>query len=111
MLSSDTGNLQLFLVKSTLCSAKSNGALYYTGDIISAASIKLILSTDGTIQKYAWPQPDGKFAIHNVPAGSHLLDVAAVGLVYPQVRQQLVVYPCIADPHCAFACEEVAYPR
>lgn len=48
--------------------------------------MKLILSTDGLLQKYAWPQPDGKFVIHNVPAGSHLLDIAAVGLTYPQVR-------------------------
>ena len=59
--------------------------LCHADDITSAAKVKLILSTDGAIQKYAWPQPDGRFAIYNVPAGSHLLDVAAVGLVYPQV--------------------------
>ncbi len=38
------------------------------------------------LQKYAWPQPDGKFVIHDVPAGAHLLDIAAVGLMYPQVK-------------------------
>lgn len=62
------------------------GKVLWPDDLTSAAKVKLILSTDGMLQKYAWPQPDGKFAIHNVPAGSHLLDIAAIGLTYPQLR-------------------------
>jgi hypothetical protein len=50
----------------------------------SAAKIKLILSTHGVPQKYAWPQPDGAFVFHGVPAGSHMLDLAAINVIYPQ---------------------------
>lgn len=51
----------------------------------SAARIKLILSSHGLIHSYGWPQPDGNFVLHNVPAGSHMLDIAAIGVIYPQV--------------------------
>lgn len=62
----------------------------------SAAEFKLIVSTDGIIQMYAWPQADGKFVIHGLPAGSHLLDVLSVNLVYPQVESLLYIpHRCI----------------
>lgn len=57
---------------------------YGTGDELPAAKIKLILSGNGEIVRYAWPRGDGRFRIPSVPAGSHLLEVSAIGMIYPQ---------------------------
>ena len=51
-----------------------------------AAKIKLILSTNGDIVRYGWTRGDGRFKIANVPVGSHLLEVSAIGLLYPEVQ-------------------------
>ncbi len=57
------------------------------GDEVAASKIKLILSTNGEIVRYGWTRGDGRFKIPNVPVGSHLLEVSALGLLYPEVRQ------------------------
>lgn len=56
-----------------------------SGDEVSAAKIKLILSTNGEIVRYGWARGDGRFRISSVPAGSHQLEVSAIGMIYPQV--------------------------
>ncbi|KAK9851122.1 hypothetical protein WJX84_000760 [Apatococcus fuscideae] len=48
--------------------------------------VRLILTLDGGDQQLAWARPDASFRFHEVPPGSHLLDVVAMGLVFPQVR-------------------------
>lgn len=55
--------------------------------------MKLILSTNGEIVRYGWTRGDGRFKIPNVPVGSHLLEIAAIGLLYPEVRDS-VYAPC-----------------
>lgn len=51
----------------------------------TAAKVKLVLSLDSGRTLYGWPRADGGFVLHDVPEGTHLLDVRATGLVYPQV--------------------------
>ena len=58
----------------------------HVGDEVAAAKIKLILSTNGEIVRYGWTRGDGRFNIPNIPVGSHLLEVSAIGLLYPEVR-------------------------
>ena len=55
-------------------------------EVTRASKIKLVLNLEAGSKLYGWPQADGQFAIHNVPEGTHLLDVNAIGLVYPQVN-------------------------
>lgn len=54
-------------------------------EVISAARIKLVLNLEAGQQIFGWPKADGSFSIHGVPEGTHLLDVIALGLIYPQV--------------------------
>lgn len=64
----------------------------YAGDEVIAAKVKLILSTNGNITRYGWVRGDGKFSIPGVPAGSHLLEVSAINMIYPQVCRPLMQY-------------------
>lgn len=69
-------------------------SLLIAGDEVSAAKLKLILSTDGKITRYGWTRGDGRFRIPNVPAGPYLLEVSAINMMYPQVQTQFGL-------HCA----------
>lgn len=68
-------------------SSTNNEAYAHVEDVTRASKIKLVLNLETGSKLYGWPQADGQFAIHNVPEGTHLLDVNAIGLVYPQVRK------------------------
>ena len=52
---------------------------------MQASEVRLLLTLDGGQQQLAWPQASGKFAFQNVPKGVHLLDVLAIGAIFPQV--------------------------
>lgn len=54
-------------------------------DAIQAGQVRLQLTLDGGRQRLAWPVASGKFSFPEVPHGSHLLDILAVGVLYPQV--------------------------
>jgi len=60
-------------------------AFWPAEEVTSAAKMKLILNLEGGRKIYGWPKADGAFSLTNVPEGTHLLDVVASGLVYPQV--------------------------
>ena len=58
----------------------------YAEGTTPTSRVRLILTLDGGNQQLAWARPDASFRFHEVPPGSHLLDVVAMGLVFPQVR-------------------------
>ncbi|GFQ00451.1 er membrane protein complex subunit 7 homolog [Phtheirospermum japonicum] len=47
------------------------------------ANVKVILNGG---QKVTFLRPDGYFSFHNVPAGTHLIEVAAIGYFFSPVR-------------------------
>ncbi|CAA0822771.1 Protein of unknown function (DUF2012 [Striga hermonthica] len=47
------------------------------------ANVKIILNGG---QKVTFLRPDGYFSFHNVPAGTHLIEVAAIGFFFSPVR-------------------------
>ena len=51
-----------------------------------AANIRLQLRVNGGKMDMTWPKANGAFTFLDIPEGSHLLDVVAVDLIYPQVR-------------------------
>lgn len=53
---------------------------------IKGSKIKLVLSVNGGSQLQAFPTIDGSFTFPSVPAGTHMLDVISVDLLFPQVR-------------------------
>lgn len=53
---------------------------------IRSSKIKLVLSVNGGSQLQAFPTIDGSFLFPSVPAGTHMLDVVSVDLLFPQVR-------------------------
>lgn len=53
---------------------------------IKSSRIKLILSVNGGSQLQAFTTTDGSFSFSAVPAGTHMLDVISVDLLFPQVR-------------------------
>lgn len=53
---------------------------------IRSSKIKLVLSVSGGSQLQAFPTIDGSFLFPSVPAGTHMLDVVSVDLLFPQVR-------------------------
>ncbi|KAK9821697.1 hypothetical protein WJX74_009760 [Apatococcus lobatus] len=55
----------------------------------ATSRVQLVLTLDGGKQQLSWLRPDRTFCFHKVPAGSHLVDVVAMGLVFPQVRLDL----------------------
>jgi len=66
-----------------------DGRILWPEEVTSAAKMKLILNLEGGRKIYGWPKADGAFSLTNVPEGTHLLDVVASGLVYPQVRLEV----------------------
>ena len=48
--------------------------------------ISVLLALNGGAELRAFAKPDGSFVFYNVPAGTHMLDVVAMQLVYPQVN-------------------------
>ena len=52
--------------------------------------ISVLLALNGGEELRAFAKPDGSFVFHNVPAGTHMLDVVAMHLVYPQVSADLL---------------------
>ena len=52
--------------------------------------IGVLLALNGGAELRAFAKPDGSFVFHNVPAGTHMLDVVAMHLVYPQVSADLL---------------------
>ncbi|DBA79536.1 TPA: hypothetical protein ACH3X1_008238 [Trebouxia sp. C0004] len=59
---------------------------------IRSSKIKLVLSVNGGSQLQAFPTIDGSFLFPSVPAGTHMLDVVSVDLLFPQVRVKHAVY-------------------
>ena len=55
--------------------------------------ISVLLALNGGAELRAFAKPDGNFVFHNVPAGTHMLDVVAMHLVYPQVSADLLQSP------------------
>lgn len=53
---------------------------------IKGSKIKLVLSVNGGSQLHAFPTIDGSFTFPSVPAGTHMLDVISVDLLFPQVH-------------------------
>ena len=53
---------------------------------IKGSKIKLVLSVNGGSQLHAFPTIDGSFTFASVPAGTHMLDVISVDLLFPQVH-------------------------
>ena len=52
--------------------------------------ISVLLALNGGAELRAFAKPDGSFVFHNVPTGTHMLDVVAMHLVYPQVSADLL---------------------
>ena len=52
---------------------------------IKGSKLKLVLSVNGGSQLQAFPTIDGSFTFPSVPAGTHMLDVISVDLLFPQV--------------------------
>ena len=53
---------------------------------IQGSKIKLVLSINGGSDLQAFPTIDGSFLFPDVPAGTHMLDVISIDLLFPQVR-------------------------
>ncbi|KAL3160314.1 hypothetical protein ABBQ38_009704 [Trebouxia sp. C0009 RCD-2024] len=53
---------------------------------VKGSKIKLVLSLNGGYELQAFPTIDGSFLFPEVPAGTHMLDVVCVDLLFPQVR-------------------------
>lgn len=56
---------------------------------IKSSKIKLVLSINGGSEQQAFPTIDGSFLFPDVPAGTHMLDVISVDLLFPQVTVQI----------------------
>lgn len=52
---------------------------------VKGSKIKLVLSLNGGYELQAFPTIDGSFLFPEVPAGTHMLDVVCVDLLFPQV--------------------------
>ncbi|CAA3017227.1 ER membrane protein complex subunit 7 homolog [Olea europaea var. sylvestris] len=66
-----------------------NGQVKFSGSITGPglppkiSNVKVILNGG---QRVSFLRPDGYFSFHNVPAGTHLIEVAAVGYFFSPVR-------------------------
>ena len=65
---------------------------------IKSSRIKLILSVNGGSQLQAFTTTDGSFSFSAVPAGTHMLDVISVDLLFPQVCSMM---GCLCWPQLA----------
>lgn len=63
---------------------------------IKSSKIKLVLSINGGSEQQAFPTIDGSFLFPDVPAGTHMLDVISVDLLFPQVTTRIAC--CM--PYC-----------
>lgn len=54
---------------------------------------RVMLHTDDGRDLVAFPKRDGTFVLHDVPAGTHLLDVDCMGLIFPQVWRPHTLRP------------------
>lgn len=52
---------------------------------VKSSKIRLILSVSGGEQLHAFPTVDGSFSFSAVPAGTHMLDVISIDMLFPQV--------------------------
>ena len=52
---------------------------------IKSSKISLVLSVNGGSELQAFPTIDGSFLFPDVPAGTHMLDVISIDLLFPQV--------------------------
>ena len=68
--------------------AFSNRCAYavFADQSVKSSKIKLILSINGGNQLHAFPTVDGSFSFPAVPAGTHMLDVISIDMVFPQVK-------------------------
>lgn len=57
----------------------------FTDQSVKSSKVKLLLSVNGGDQLQSFPKTDGTFAFYDVPAGTHMLDVISLELVFPQV--------------------------
>lgn len=53
---------------------------------VPAREVDIVLSVHGAERRRAAVKPDGSFVINEVPTGSHLMEVVAVGYVFPAYR-------------------------
>ncbi|KAL2471891.1 Protein of unknown function (DUF2012) [Abeliophyllum distichum] len=66
-----------------------NGRVKFTGSITGSglppkiSNVKVLLNGG---QRVTFLRPDGYFSFHNVPAGTHLIEVAAIGYFFSPVR-------------------------
>jgi len=58
----------------------------FTDQNIKSSKIKVLLSVNGGAQLQSFLKADGAFSFHGVPAGTHMIDVVSLELVFPQVR-------------------------
>lgn len=63
---------------------RSCGAVFADQNV-KVSKIKLVLSLNGGYELQAFPTVDGSFLFPEVPAGTHMLDVISVDLLFPQV--------------------------
>lgn len=56
----------------------------FTDQNVKSSKIKLLLSINGGSQLQSFPRTDGSFTFYGVPAGTHMLDVVSLELVFPQ---------------------------
>ena len=68
--------------------------------------ISVLLALNGGAELRAFAKPDGSFVFHNVPAGTHMLDVVAMHLMYPQVSADLLQQAerTCGQPCCCCCC-------
>ena len=76
--------LELLTCAAGSCTVASSHTLC-TDSVAKAANIRLQLRVNGGKMDMTWPKASGAFTFLDIPEGSHLLDVVAVDLIYPQV--------------------------
>ncbi|CAI9775499.1 unnamed protein product [Fraxinus pennsylvanica] len=89
-------SLILFILPSALAISSENvegysinGRVKFPGSVIGPglppkiSDVKVILNGG---QRVTFLRPDGYFSFHNVPAGTHLIEVAAIGYFFSPVR-------------------------
>lgn len=53
---------------------------------LKPANVEILLTVNGGEQKKTHPRNDGSFTFLDVPPGTHLLEVVALGYFYPSIR-------------------------
>ncbi|KAK9829293.1 hypothetical protein WJX72_004990 [[Myrmecia] bisecta] len=86
------------------------GKLVFPPDGPTPAKMKLLLAVDGGQPRAGFPKADGTFVFHDVPPGTHLLDVSVIGLVYPQIRIEAAPSGQVIGTYAEDPLRVVAYP-